>query len=402
MKPLPQVVRSDPLYHEDFSVVLGGPTFQLLCRSHLSDNALGLLWLRVAVLSLFCWLPLLVLSALEGNALGGSTTIPFLRDTEVYTRFLVAIPLLVCAELIVHLRLRFVVRQFLERRLIPEGDMPRFEAAVRSAFRLRNSVPAELLLFVFVYTVGILVIWRQYVAIETSSWYATHGADGAKLTIAGMWFGYVSLPIFQFLMCRWYFRLFIWMRFLWQVSRIDLRLVPTHPDKVGGLSFLSNTVFAFVPLLLAHGALLAGLLANRIFYVGAKLPDFAIDIIVLVAFLTCLVLGPLLVFSPQLAHAKRLGMREYGTLAERYVREFDEKWLRSRAPAREPLLGSGDIQSLADMGSSYDVVQGMRFAPFTNFAVVFLAAATAAPMVPLLLTMMPVEELLKKLMGMLF
>lgn len=402
MKPLPQIVRHDPLRDEDFSLVLGGPTFQLLRRSHLSDGALGLMWKRMIVISLLCWLPLLVLSALEGNALGGNITIPFLRDAEVYTRFLMAIPLLVCAELIVHLRLRFVVRQFLERRLIPESAMPRFEAAVESAFRLRNSVPAELLLFAFVYAVGILVIWRQYVAIDVSTWYATRSAEGAKLTLAGMWFSYVSLPLFQFLMCRWYFRLFIWVRFLWQVSRIDLRLVPTHPDRVGGLSFLSNTVFAFVPILLAHGALLAGLLANRIFYVGARLPDFAIDIIVLVAFLTCLVLGPLLVFAPQLAHTKRLGLREYGTLAERYVRAFDEKWLRGRVPPGEPLIGSGDIQSLADMGASYEVVQGMRIMPFTNFAVLFLAAVTAAPMAPLVLTMMPLQELLQKLLGMLF
>ena len=71
-----------------------------------------------------------------------------------------------------------------------------------------------------------------------------------------MWYGYVSLPLFQFLLMRWYFRLFIWTRFLWQVSRLDLSLVPTHPDRVGGLGFLANTVYAFPPLAVAHGALL--------------------------------------------------------------------------------------------------------------------------------------------------
>ena len=147
-----------------------------------------------------------------------------------------------------------------------------------------------------------------------------------------MWYGYVSLPLFQFLLMRWYFRIFIWARFLWQVSRIELSLIPTHPDRVGGLGFLANTVYAFIPLAVAHGALLAGLIANRIFYLGAALPDFKIEIAVLVVFLLCLVLGPLLVFAPQLAQAKRTGNREYGTLAERYVREFDAKWLRGGAP----------------------------------------------------------------------
>jgi hypothetical protein len=217
-----------------------------------------------------------------------------------------------------------------------------------------------------------------------------------------MWYGYVSLPIFQFLLLRWYFRLFIWIRFLWQVSRIELSLVPTHPDRTGGLGFLSNTVHAFTLLAVAHGALVAGSIANRIFYVGAALPEFKVEISVIVIFLLCVVLGPLLVFAPQLAQAKRTGLREYGTLAERYVREFDTKWLRSGAPVDERLVGSADIQSLADLSNSFEVVRMMQIAPITRDALLRLVAATLAPIMPLLLTMMPLEELLKKLFGILF
>jgi hypothetical protein len=390
---------SDP---RDFSLVLGGPLFQILRRVHLSDDALMLVRKRIMVIALVAWLPLLVLSVLEGQALGGSAVVPFLLDVEIHVRFLVATPLLIGAELVVHQRMRSLVKQFLERNLIPESAMIRFGATIASAFRLRNSGLAEVLLVAFVYVVGILIVWRHYLALDTATWYATPSAGGAKLSFAGMWYGYVSLPIFQFLLCRWYFRLFIWARFLWQVSRIELSLVPTHPDRVGGLGFLSITVYAFVPLLIAHGALLAAQLADRIFYLGATLPGFMIEILVLVIFLMCLVLGPLLVFAPQLAQAKRTGLREYGTLAERYVREFDAKWLRGGAPADEPLLGSGDIQSLADLGNSFEVVRTMRIAPFTKEAILQLAGVTVAPVVPLLLTMMPLEELLKKLLGILF
>jgi len=385
----------------DFSLVLGGPIFQLLRRSHLTNDALELAHHRIIVISLFSWLPLVVLSALEGKMLGG-IAVPFLLDAEVHVRFLVVIPLLISAELVVHRRMRFVVKQFLERHLIPESAMARFDAAIASVFRLRNSVLAEVLLFAFVYVFGILIVWRHYIALDTATWYATPSVDGSKLSLAGMWFGYVSLPIFQFLLCRWYFRLFIWTRFLWQVSRIDLRLMPAHPDRVGGLGFLSDTVYAFIPLLIAHGALLAGLIFDRIYHLGAKLPDFMLESLVLVIFLMCAVLGPLLVFAPQLARAKRMGFREYGTLAERYVREFDGKWLRGGAPADEPLLGSGDLQSLADLGNSFEVVRTMRIAPFTKETILQLAAATVAPVAPLLLTMMPLEGLLKKLLGILF
>jgi hypothetical protein len=343
-----------------------------------------------------------VLSALEGQALGGSAAVSFLLDVEVHIKFLVVVPLLIIAELVVHQRMRFVVKQFLERHLIAENNLPRFDAAIASAFRLRNSVLGEVLLIAFVYVVGVLIIWRQYTALATATWYAVPTGEGLKLSLSGMWYVYVSVPILQFLLMRWYFRIFIWARFLWQVSRLDLSLVPTHPDHVGGLGFLSNTVYAFTPLAVAHGGLLAGVIANRIFYLGASLPQFKIEIAVLVVFLLCIVFGPFLVFTPQLAEAKRKGNREYGTLAERYVREFDAKWLRGGAPAGEPLVGSGDIQSLADLSNSFEVVRTMGIAPITKQAIVQLVAATLVPIVPLALTMMPLEELLKKLIGIVF
>ena len=386
---------------QDFSLVLGGPLFQLWRRSHLSGDALELMRQRIIVISLFAWLPLLALSALEGQALGGRASVPFLLDVEANVRFLVALPLLIVAELVVHQRMRFVVRQFVERNLIPEEALPSFDAAIKSAFRLRNSVFAEVLLIAFVYIFGVMLLWRHYVALSAVTWYAMPTAGGLKLSVTGAWYAYVSLPIYQFLLVRWYYRIFIWTRFLWQVSRIELSLIPTHPDRVGGLGFLANTVYAFVPLAVAHGVMLAGPIANRVFYVGAALPEFKIEIAVVVVFLLCLVLGPLFVFAPQLAQAKRAGNREYGALAARYVREFDAKWLRSGAPVDEPLVGSADIQSLADLANSFEVVRTMQIAPITRDALLRLVAATLAPVVPLLLTMMPLEELLKKLFGIL-
>jgi len=329
---------------QNFSLVLGGPLFQLLRRAHLSDDALMLVRQRVIFIALLAWLPLLALAALEGNLLGGGVAVPFLLDIEVHVRFLVAVPLLIVAELVVHRRMRPIAQAFLDRKTIPEDAMTRFDGAITSALRLRNSVLAEVLLIALVYGVGVLIVWRHYTALDTATWYGTPSDGGTTLSLAGIWYGYVSLPIFQFLLIRWYFRLFIWTRFLWQVSRIELNLVPTHPDRLGGLGFLSGTVYAFAVIAVAHGAMVAGQLANRIFFLGAALPDFKVEIGVMVAFLLCVVFGPLLVFAPQLARAKRTGLREYGTLAQRYVREFDAKWLRGGAPADEPLVGSGDIQ----------------------------------------------------------
>jgi hypothetical protein len=214
-----------------------------------------------------------------------------------------------------------------------------------------------------------------------------------------MWYSYVSLPIVQFLLLRWYWRLLVWARLLWQVSRIRLSLVPAHADRAGGLGFLASTGYAFAMLAAAHGAIVAGRIASRIFLVGAALPQFAEVIAAMTVFILCIVLGPLLVFAPQLAAAKQAGMREYGTLEEGYVREFDAKWLRGSAPADGAFVGSADIQSMADLSNCYEVVRSMRIVPITNQAVLQLAAATLAPIAPLLLTMIPLGELLKKLLG---
>ncbi|HKO59766.1 MAG TPA: hypothetical protein VJV03_01285 [Pyrinomonadaceae bacterium] len=396
--PVAQPVRVD----EDFSVVLGGPLFQLFRRAYLSGTALELLHRRVIVLVTVAWLPLLFLSALEGNVWGNNVRLPFMRDIDVHARFLIAMPLLLGAELAVYHSLRNIVRQFVDRGLVPDNASTQFVAALTSAKRLRDSVLAEVLLVAFVYGVGVLVIWRKFVDVDLTSWHAPTQSAILSPSLAGWWFGLVSLPIFQFLLFRWYYRLVIWARFLWQVSRIKLNLLATHPDNHGGLGFLTVVNYAFAPLLLAQGVLLAGMIANRVLYIGTRLQDFKLDIIGLVGAAVFLVLAPLLVFSPQLVEVKLRGRREYGALAQQYIREFDNKWLRGMAPAEEQLMGSADVQSLADLGNSYDVIKEMRCVPFTGKTVLQLAVITLAPLAPLILTVVPMDLILNNLVKVIF
>jgi hypothetical protein len=391
-----------PRNKEDFSLAAGGPLFQLLLRVSGSDARLMRLRQGMVVLvPLLAWLPLLVLSASAGQLYGGSPAVPFLLDFEVHIRFLLALPLLLIAELVTEQRMRPLRQHFLERNLIPQDTMSRFEAVVASAFRLRNSVVAEVLVIAFVYGIGVMIVWRQHVAPDIATWYATSSAEGSRLSRAGMWYGYVSLPIFQFLLCRWYFRLFIWARFLWQVSRIKLNLMPTHPDRVGGLSFISHSLNGLVVLAAAHGALLAAYLSTRVVLLGVSLTQFKTEVVVMVIFVLFVTLGPFLVFAPQFWKVKRKGLQEYGMLATRYVGQFDAKWLRRGAPIDEPLMGSPDIQSLADLGNSYNMVQSMRKVPVTKEDVIRFVVVTLVPVGPLLLTMMPMEEMVKKLVSML-
>jgi hypothetical protein len=390
----------------EFSLVLGGPLYQLWRRAHLSGDTLELLDRRVIAVTLLSWAPLLVLSIAEGHAWGGDVRIPFLYDVELHARLLLALPLLIVGELYAHRRMLRVKRLFLERGLIPDVARQRFEAAIGSAMRLRDSVVAELLLIAFVLVIGISVVWPRQVAVDIThglvSWYGTPSGGTLQPTLAGWWLRCVSLVLFQFLLLRYYFRLFIWARFLWHVSRIELQVEPMHPDRCAGLGFLGSASQGFAPLLLAQGTVLAGMMANHIFYSGSHLLDFKMDFVGLAAGMIFVVLAPLLVFSPKLAFAKRQGNREYGTLAMRYVREFNRKWLRCERLPDEPLIGSADIQSLADLGNSFQVARDMRIVPFGLRTVLQLAITTLLPVLPLLLTMFSAEQILDKVLGMFF
>jgi hypothetical protein len=390
--PVPEVLQETP----DYSLVLGGPLFQLFRRTHLSGDALEMIGRRILAISLVAWLPLLVLSLLGGHALGGAIRIPFLNDIEMHIRFLVALPVLIAAELIVHRRIRPVVQQFAARRIIIAEQIPKFHAAINSALRVRNSMFVELASIVLVYTAGHWV-WRNGIAAEQASWFARPDGTSLNLTYAGYWLAFVSVPIFQFILLRWYLRLLTWFWLLWRISKLNLRLTPTHPDRAGGLGFLGDCAHAFAPILFAQGALLSGVIADRIFYEGQMLMSFKLEAVGFVLVFVVFILGPLTVFSGQLARAKRKGLREYGQLASRYVQGFDDKWIHGSAAATEDLLGSGDIQSLADLGNSIATVRGMRLVPFGMNSVVMLAVVTVAPLLPLMLTMFSVEELVLKL-----
>lgn len=387
------------LQHEDdFSLALGGPLYQLYLRTRLSTPPLGLLHRRVVSISLFCWLPLLVLSLAGGHLLGG-VSVPFLLDLEVHTRFLAALPLLIVAELIVHRRIIIVVRQFLERDIIAAEDRARFREIIASTTRLRNSAIFEVVLLVFCFTVAHWV-WKEHIAFRIATWYDVSSEGAKHLTAAGYWYEFVSLPLFRFILFRWYYRLFLWYQFLWRIRGLPLHLNLFHPDRAGGLGFLTASIFAFSPILLAHTTFLAGLIGDRIWHAGATLLNFKTDIVGSIVLLLLLVLTPLSFFAVHLEQAGRKAGREFGILSSQYVNGFRQKWIQHGSGESEPLLGTPDLQSLADLGNSFKTVSEIRVVPFGKDAIMRVALLLILPLLPLTLTIVPfrqVVDLLVKL-----
>jgi hypothetical protein len=334
------------------------------------------------------------------HALGG-VAIPFLLDFGVYTRFLVTLPLLIAAEGVVLRRMSSIVRQFLDRGIILSQDRTRFDDLVASAKRLQSSVFVEVILLVLAFPIGYW-IWKGNVISAVSTWYASGvGDEKLHLRLAGYWYAFVSLPILRFLILRWYFRLFVWYRFLWQVKSLPLHFNLFHPDRAGGLGFLSGSALPFAPVLVAQAILLGGAIGDRIVYAGAKLPAFKMEIIGAVVFLMLLVLAPLCFFLVQLGRAGRKAKREYGILASHYAEDFYRKWIQGQGAEGERLLGTSDIQSLADLGNAYSLASEMRLVPISRRTIILLATIIALPLLPLTLTMVRLDQIADQLIKLL-
>jgi hypothetical protein len=383
----------------NFSLVLGGPLYKLLWRLHWAGSVPQLLRRQAATFIFLCWVPLAVLSLAQGHFLGG-TKLSFLGDIETHVRFLVSLPVLILAEMIVHQRIRPILKNFLERQVVPPEELPKFYAAINSAVRIHNSVIAEIVLFVFVFTAGTW-IWRHQIPLDVASWYASSREGHVHLTMAGNWLAFVSVPAFQFILLRWYMQFLIWFWFLLRVSHLKLHLPALHPDRAGGVGFVGKSSLGFAPLLFAQSALLSGQIASRIFYNGESLFASKVTILGYVVFTVVAVLAPLFSFTSQLIRAKRKDLGKYSALASQYVLDFDQKWLQGKANDEE-LLANNDIQSLADLSTSFDVAREMRLLPIATDDIVLLFVVTVAPFLPLLLTIMPLEQLVMRVIKLIF
>jgi hypothetical protein len=382
-----------------FSLVLEGPLHRILRRAHLSGSAPQLLSSLAGISILLCWVPLAVLSLAEAHRLGG-IQLSFVRDIETHVRFLVSLPLLILTEMLVRERIRDIARNFVERKVVKPEELPKFYAALNSAARVHNSLVTEIVLLVFVFTAGAWV-WRHQIAPDLVSWYASSQGGHVHLTMAGYWLAFVSVPVFQLILLRWYLQFLICFWFLFRVSRLKLYLPALHPDRVAGLGFVGKSSVAFAPLLFAQSAVFASQIASRILYKGESLFTSELAVVGFVLFPIVVVLAPLLSFTVQLISSQRRGTEKYGAFASSYVLDFDEKWLEGR-PNDEAALASGDIQSLADLGNSFAVVREMRFVPIGNDDLVALLVATIIPFVPLLLTIMPLDKLVEQAIKLVF
>ena len=371
-----------------------GPAYRLMQRLGVIKGEGPSIGRRVFWFLMVTWVPLLVLAIIGGRALGRAPRESFLLDFATYARFFAAIPLLIVAEVVVGPRLRAAGLRFVREGFVRPPDLPAFEAAVARVARRRESRVAELLIL----GIALYGAWRLSTGIidpgTAPGWHRVGAEFGVRASLAGLWYHVVALPIMQFLLLRWIWRIAIWTLFLRDIARLNLDLVPTHPDQSGGLGFLGQ---AHVPLgifAVSMSLVLSAEAAFRVRFEGAALASYKVPLVVYLILVEVILLGPLVVFAPVLMRGRREGLDKYGSLANRYNRAFHRKWVQGRPPDDEPLLGTADIQSLADLGNSFGFVRSMNVLPVGRKDVVRLAAQALLPMAPLVFLAMPVGQVL--------
>jgi hypothetical protein len=352
----------------------GGPTFRLMQRLHVIKGEGPSVARRILVFLALTWLPLLAFSLFEGRALGPTPRGSFLLDYATYARFFLSLPLLFIADAFVGPRLRSAALHFGRSGLVRAQDAPALDRAIA---------------FFGAWNLSLEKLYHP----AGAPWNSLTLPDGSR-SMAGVWYIFVAVPLLQFLLFRWIWRLLIWTLFLRDLRRIGLDLVPTHADQAAGLGFLGNVQVSLAIFALALGCVLSADAAFRIRFEAADIKSFTPVLGVYLAVTLIICLGPLLLFSRTLARARLQALRRYGELVNRYNLAFDRKWAQE-SPPPEPLLGSPDIQSLADLGVSYSRIEEMRPVPFSRRNIVQIAVTAALPVVPLLFLIMPVGDILK-------
>ncbi len=374
----------------------GGPLYRLESRVGLIKAQAPIMIRRAVLAAGLTWAPLLVLCIIEGTAWGHKVPVPFLRDFSAYTRFLLALPLFLLAEIILGPRIAGSAEHFVTSGVVVQKDFSKFDAVVADSLRLRDSVLAEIVILVLSYVVTISAF--RATAVHVSTWSATQTGTGRLLTLPGWWLLLFCTPLMNFLVLRWLWRIFLWFRFLSRVSKLDLQLFPTHPDSAAGLGFVGEAQRFFGILVFAYSLGAAGVLANSIVYDKVPLSGYGPAIVIYAVAALLILILPLAIFTPKLLSTKRKGLHQYGTLATAYTGNFQKKWVRGDNPENEALLGTADIQSLADLGNSYQLIEKMKPFPVDIRSILHLVIAALLPMAPLLLTVMPLKDLLKLLL----
>src|SRR5215472_15275873 len=371
---------------DETSLFRGGLFYRAQVATHLIEVGRWNILRRLAFALGVCWLPLVILTALlyrqELNNL--------LRDYLLYARIVVAIPVLLIGQILMEDRFRAIVTHVRKAELLGAEDLSKLERVILTLKRLRDSPFPELLIMALV-CVQLVLIWKSKL-LAGPSWAVTRSDTVAQLKLTGWYYGLVSIPIYHFLLGLSIWKWLLWSFLLFQLSRMKLNLVATHPDQHGGLGFLGLLSIGFIPIAVAASTVIGGTWRQEILDSRATLSSFLMPAIILVVLNFAVVLAPLLFFISKLSRVRQRGMLDYGVLAQGRAANFQEKWIANRS-GRDPASLAPDVSSLADLSISYGNIRQMRPFPADKTSLISLAAAVLLPLFPVVLAEIPFSQI---------
>lgn len=370
----------------------GGPFYRAQLAARLIKEGEWNHVRRVVVAVAVSWVPLVLLTAFFNP----SGLVSLLTSYRVYSRLLIAVPVLLIGQTIMESRFQMVVQTIIDAHLLGDEDLKRMQAIIATLLRLRDSFVPEAIVIVLVVAHTVIGMRAE---VDVTPWLTYGVPPDIHLTEAGWYAVVISSVIFQFLMGLSLWKWLLWTIFAFRLSQLDLKLVPSHPDGNGGLGFLGLTPVAFMPISFAAVTAVGASWRHDILAHGAKLMSFKLDAIVLVIIVAVVALGPLGFFVPRLAKLRYQGIIDYGVLGQIQSTEFHEKWVHRRVGHEGEFLAAPESSSLADFGTASAKVTQLRPFPADRGALIGLAISVAVPLLPVILAVIPfivvIQDLLK-------
>jgi hypothetical protein len=348
--------------------------------------------------ALITWLPLPILVVLETGSLGGLSARSFLMAIGPHARYLLCVPLLIMADMVVPPRLWRILEHFGSSGIV--ADRAALAQVTASAHRWFDSTAALVVIVVLAYIASAFII-VSFQSQWLPEWHRGHGLSG-RFSLSGWWHAFVSIPLLVALIFWWVWRLFVWARVLRDVARCELQLIVSHPDRSAGLGFLGGSLRAFTIVGVAFSTIVASRLAQQLL-AGVTPPrsQIAFDIGV-VLFIVLLLVAPLFVFTRTLMRVGRIGGLEYSALAQRMGRRLESRWLRNdEASDNEGMLTVQDFSATTDLYSIVAGSRGIRWIPVGERELIRLALALLLPFIPVVLLIVPLSVILGELKGLL-
>ena len=351
----------------------------------------------------FAWLPLFILSLLEGKLWDGAS-VPFLHDIAMQARFLIALPVFILIRNVIDIKTTAVIK-YITISLLGEEERQRMLTVVLPKMRrwACSSLTEAIMLIIVFGSVWSLVQKVGYGGLQGdgSNWRFIGLPADNMLSLAGKWAAFISLPFFQFLLLQWVWRYIVWMILLFHFATAKLILLPTHADRSGGIGIIILAQRSFSLLLATVSIVLSGQLIVYVLHSRENIQFVGGIGIGYILLCIVLLLLPLFFFMGKLVRTKQVGLLRLSKLSSELSTKFEKEWLNDIVLEKRIEEQQVDPSMAYDYSCLYDLLQEFRVIPLLPRDIITFVITIAIPFLPILFVYFSAVEVLQKIVGLL-